>query len=179
MGLCQGMAVPKNTNGTVKFKRFPRCISHGQTQRRNLVRSRQEPGGPGGAARVSGRPAPATRSCAQESRRCWGRSGGGDFFKDAGRVKAQLPAVSTEPGENPEFPRGRRPQPEFPFTEGPGPASAITNCSRKSAKAAAAWFIWPSRRSRSAAGWRSRSSSWAWTPRASSPGSRPSGRRWR
>ena len=34
----------------------------------------------------------------------------------------------------------------------PGTGLAATNCSNKSAKAAAAWFIWPSRRSRSAGG---------------------------
>ncbi len=33
--------------------------------------------------------------------------------------------------------------------------------------------------SRSGAGWPSRSSSWAWTPNTSSPGSRPSARPWR
>ena len=49
----------------------------------------------------------------------------------------------------------------------------------KSAKAVAAWSIWPNKPRPCAAGSPSRSSSWAWTPRRSSPGSRRSARPWR
>ena len=56
---------------------------------------------------------------------------------------------------------------------------AITRFFNESVKAAAAWSIWPNRRSRSVAGWRSRSSSSAWTPKVSSPVSKPNDRRWR
>jgi tetratricopeptide (TPR) repeat protein len=43
-----------------------------------------------------------------------------DFFKDAGRAKAQLPGISTEPGQNPAFPDDSAHNTEFPFTEGLG-----------------------------------------------------------
>src|SRR5262249_3130671 len=45
----------------------------------------------------------------------------------------------------------------------PGPSSARTSCGIRSAKGAWAWSTWPSRPSPSAARWRSRSSSRAWT----------------
>ena len=57
-----------------------------------------------------------------------------------------------------------RPQVTFRLPRNPATGLAATNCSSKSAKAAAAWFIWPSRRNRFAAASRSKSSSWAWTP---------------
>ena len=50
---------------------------------------------------------------------------------------------------------------------------------QKSARAVAEWFIWRNRRNQSGDRWRSRLSSWAWTPRASSPASRRNGRHWR
>jgi len=43
-----------------------------------------------------------------------------DFFKDAGRFKAQLPGISAGPGENPVFPDDSARNTEFPFTEGLG-----------------------------------------------------------
>jgi hypothetical protein len=45
-----------------------------------------------------------------------------------------------------------------------GRAHFFAAAETRSAKAAAAWCTWPSRRNPSAAAWRSRSSSWAWTP---------------
>ena len=45
-----------------------------------------------------------------------------------------------------------------------GPSLAPTSCSSRSARAASASCTWPSRSTRSAAGWRSRSSNRAWIP---------------
>ena len=57
-------------------------------------------------------------------------------------------------------------------------SSARTSCSSRSAKAAWAPSGWPSRPTRSSAGWRSRSSRRAWTPGRSWHGLKPNGRRW-
>ena len=103
-----------------------------------------------------------------------------DFFKDAGRFKAQLSGLSDGAAEKIQPFRMTAPaMRNFLLPKASEPASAITNCCKKSAKAAAAWFIWPNRKSLSAAGSRSKLSSWAWTPKVSSPASRPNGRRWR
>ena len=50
-----------------------------------------------------------------------------------------------------------RPPASHPFLlKASGRGLAATSCSSKSAKAAAAWCTWPSRRNRSAAAWRSK-----------------------
>jgi len=45
---------------------------------------------------------------------------------------------------------------DVPVTEDPATELAATNCSSKSGREAAEWFIWPNRWNRSVAGWRSK-----------------------
>ena len=83
------------------------------------------------------------------------------------RVEALLRAHEAPEGFLPECPRAppRRRPPScrgfqgFQRRKNPATASVATSCCNKLARAAAAWFTWPSRRNRCAGGSRSRSSS--------------------
>ncbi len=114
--------------------------------------------------------APATPPCANASTRCSPRT---TPRIHSSNPKRRSPAVSRSKRLNWKCPPRNRP------TKPWARRSGATSCWRSSAKAVAAWSTWWNRSSRCVAGWRLRSSSWAWTPSRWSPASRPSGRRWR